>query len=44
MTNHLKLETVVGINKTRVGGAAFAFHGRNRVPTKNLKAEYLEFC
>ena len=35
---------MVGIDKTRVGGTVFAFHGRNCLPTKNLKAEYLEFC
>ena len=39
-----KPETKVVIDKTRVGGAVFAFHGRNCLPTKNLKAEYLEFC
>ena len=39
-----KLETKVVIDKTRVGSAVFAFHGRNCLPTNNLKAEYLEFC
>ena len=29
------------MDKTRVGGAGFAFHGRSCLPTKNLKAEYL---
>ena len=29
------------IDKTRVGGAVFAFHKRNCLLTKNLKAEYL---
>ena len=36
-----KLETKVVIDKTRVGGAVFAFHKRNCLLTKNLKAEYL---
>ena len=35
-----KIETKVVIDKTRVGGA-FAFHKRNCLLTKNLKAEYL---
>ena len=39
-----KPETKVVIDKTRVGGAVFAFHGRNCLPAKNLKAEHLEFC
>ena len=39
-----KPETKVVIDKTRVGGAVVAFHRRNCLPTKNLKAEYLEFC
>ena len=39
-----KPETKVVIDKTRVGGAVFALHWRNCLPTKNLKAEYLEFC
>ena len=39
-----KPETKVVIGKTQVGGAVFAFHERNCLPTKNLKAEHLEFC
>ena len=39
---NLKLKNV--IDKTCVGSAVFAFHGRNRLPTNNLKAEYLECC
>ena len=39
-----KPENKVVIDKTCVGGAVLAFHGRNCLPTKNLKAEYLEFC
>ena len=46
MTNHLKIETYVDIDETRVGpgSAVFAFYGRNCLPTNKLKAEYLEFC
>ena len=39
-----KPETKVVIDKTRVCGAVLALHGWNCLPTKNLKAEYLEFC